>query len=201
MKKGKIKMKKVLLITAVSASAVLVIASVCLKHFSKKLLTGDSEKYLDMTYDELSALSDEELYEAVTDRIENKFRGYETLEEDFNSLSEPEKIVYSLNEMIMEIENGGLCQFFSNSSNMVAPFVSDYMEIVGAEKHKKLYDSFVSENNINLSDLSYFEDADIDDFAKINNSYPFDEFDEKFYETEPLEAYVTKYIRSHIGDF
>lgn len=194
-------MKKVLLITAVSASVVLVATSVCLKHFSKKLLNGDSKKYISMTTDELSALADEELYEAVTDRIENKFRGYETLEEDFNSLNEPEKIVYSLNEMIMEIENGGLCQFFSNSSNMVAPFVSDYMGIIGAEEHKKLYDSFVSENNINFSDLSYFEDADIDDFAKINNSYPFDEFDEKFYETEPLETYVTKYIRGHIVDF
>lgn len=102
---------------------------------------------------------------------------------------------------MMEIENGGLCQFFSNSSNMVAPFVSDYMGIVGAEGHKKLYDSFVSENNINLNDLSYFENADIDDFAEINKSYPFDEYDEKFYEAEPLETYITKYIRGHIGEF
>lgn len=72
MKKGKEDMmKKVFLIVFVVVIAVLIIGSVCLKHFPKKLLTGDTEKPLNLTADELAALSDEELYEAVTDRIEN----------------------------------------------------------------------------------------------------------------------------------
>ena len=158
-------------------------------------------RYLTMSIEELSALSDDELFEAVASRTESKVDNFEDLADGVNSLNNSQKIFHSLNWFEMEVNNGGLCQFFVNSSRIVAPLVSEYMGIIGAEEHKKLYDDFVDKNDIDLSELSYFNIAEVEDFEEKNQSYPFDEYDDKFYEMEPLETYLKKYIKEHLEDF
>ena len=175
--------------------------------FKKKLKrsikeTQENEKrYLTMTTDELSALSDDELFEAIVARTESKVDSFDEWEDGVNSLNPSQKIFYSVNWLEIEVNNGGLCQFFVNSSRMVAPFVSKYMAIIGAEDHQNLYDNFVKKNAIDLTDLSFFDVNEVEEFEEKVERYPFDEYDDAFYDMEPLETYLKKFGRAHLVDF
>lgn len=175
--------------------------------FSKELKKSIEEakeneaRYLAMTTDELSALSDDELFEAIVSRTEYKVEQFDEWEDGVNSLNPSQKVFYSVNWLEMEVNNGGLCQFFVNSSRMVAPSVSEYMGIIGADDHQRLYDSFVQRNEIDLSDLSFFDVDKAEEFEEKTQKYPFDEYDNAFYDMEPLETHLKKYIREHLEDF
>ncbi len=164
--------------------------------------TAENEKrYLEMNAEDLSVLSDDELFEAITARTDSKVDRYNECEGGVNSLNSSQKIFYSVNWLEMEVNNGGLCQFFVNSSRIVAPFVSAYMGIIGAVDHKKLFDDFISKHGIDLNDLSSFDIEEVAEFEEQNQRYPFDEYDDAFYDMEPLETFLTKFIRKNIKDF
>ena len=76
-----------------------------------------------------------------------------------------------------------------------------YMGIIGAVEHKKLYDDFISKYGIDLNDLSSFDIEEAAEFEEQNQRYPFDEYDDAFYDMEPLETYLKKFIRENIKDF
>lgn len=161
----------------------------------------NEKRYLAMTTDELSFLSDDELFEAVTLRTEGKVDSFDELEDGVNSLNHSQKIFYSVNWLEIEVNNGGLCQFFVNSSRMVAPFVSEYMGIIGATAHKALFDDFILKTGIDLNDLSSFDCDDAEEFEGQYQRYPFDEYDDAFYDMEPPEAFLKKFIRERLDDF
>lgn len=170
----------------------------------KKSIKEIKEKeklYLSMSHEDMAALSDDELFEAVFSRTEHKVDSFDELEDGVNSLNNSQKIYYSVNWLEMEVNNGGLCQFFVNSSRMVAPYVSDYMGIIGAIDHKELFDKFITDNNIDLYNLSSFAIEDIDEYEKQTEKYPFDDYDDAFYDMEPLEEHLKKFVREHLEDF
>lgn len=154
--------------------------------------------YLKASTEELLRLSDDELFTAVWARIENIISSKEDLLEGFLSLNEKQRIFYAVSYLEMEVNNGGLCQFFVNSSRMVAPIVSEYMGIIGATEHKNLYDTFVEKYQINTQDLSSFDCETVEEFKSQYERYPFDEYDNAFYELEPLQAYLTQFIKENI---
>ena len=165
----------------------------------QKLIESDIDdelNYINMTSKELSKLSDEELYCAVEDRINNKVEEYDEILDGINALSEVEKHCYVCQYFNMEVENGGLCQFFVNSSRDVAPFLSESLEAVGAPKHKKLFEDFIRENEIDINDLNSFIIYKEKDYEKQLKRYPYDDFDDKFYNLKSLEDIITKYIQS-----
>ena len=84
---------------------------------------------------------------------------------------------------------------------MVAPLVSEYMGIIGAAEHKKLYDDFVNKNGIDLTELSFCDVDKAEEFEEKTEKYPFDEYDDAFYDMEPLEIYLKNFIRENINDF
>lgn len=155
-------------------------------------------QYIRMSADELRSLPDEELFYAVMVRIEQKVDGYEDWEEGIQALNDCQKVFYAVSWLEVEVNNGGLCQFFVNSSRMVAPLVSDCMAILGADAHKELYDTFVANNKIDLNDLSSFDCEAVEDFTTQYERYPFDDYDNAFYGMEPLESFLTRYARKHI---
>ncbi|MBQ8433033.1 MAG: DUF4375 domain-containing protein [Clostridia bacterium] len=157
--------------------------------------------YLQMSTDELSLLSDEELFYAIMVRTEHKVDDVDEWEEGVNALNFYQKVFYSVNWLEIEVNNGGLCQFFVNSSRMVAPLVSEYMAIIGAIDHKTLYDAFVEKNEIDLRDLSSFDIDTVEEFEAQYERYPFADYDDAFYELEPLETYLTKYARENLANF
>lgn len=159
------------------------------------------ERALKYTTGELAGLSDTDLFWAALFRTERIVDGYDRMEDGVDALNPSQKIFYSVNRLEMEVVNGGLSQFFVNSSQMVAPLVSGYMAIIGSDDHKKLYDDFIRMNGIDLTDLSLFNTGDYDDFDEQCKAFPFDEYDEKYYELEPLETYLTRFVRAHVEDF
>lgn len=157
--------------------------------------------YIQMSPDELYQLSDDELLNAVWIRTESVVSSKDDLLEGFNSLNEEQRIFYAVNYLEMEVNNGGLCQFFVNSSRMVAPIVSEYMGIIDATEHKKLYDTFIEKHQINLFDLSSFDCETVETFQSQYERYPFDEYDDAFYELEPLQNYLIPFVKKHIKKF
>lgn len=156
--------------------------------------------YAAMTTEDLSALSDDELFSAAVSRLESHI-DYDQPEASFAALSNPQKVVYAVNCLEVEVNNGGLCQFFVNSSSIVAPYISDYLGILGADEHKLLFDSFIRKHGIDLSNLDSFKIRHIKDFEKQVQRYPFDEYDDAFYALSSLEEPIAAYIRSNISSF
>ncbi|MBR6558876.1 MAG: DUF4375 domain-containing protein [Clostridia bacterium] len=170
----------------------------------KKSIEESKEKeilYLSMSSEDMVSLSDDELFEAVLSRTEHKVDSFDEWEYGVNSLNNSQKIFYSINWLEAEVNNGGLCQFFVNSSRIVAPYVSEYMSIIGANNHKNLFDKFIADNNIDLYNLSSFDVDDADEYVKQTERYPFDDYDEAFYGMDPLEVYLKKFARDHLEDF
>lgn len=151
-----------------------------------------ASKYLQMTPEELSALNDEELREAIDSVLV-----YYIDKDDIERLNEVQLTVVTVVNLDMEVNNGGLCQFFVNSSADFAPYVSESLRLIGAEKIKKLFDQFVEESGIDLADLSSFKIEDASEFEEQNNRYPFDAFDEAYYEEEDLEVRLLEYVRKN----
>lgn len=133
----------------------------------------------------------QEKYEYLLDKAYNAT----IKDDDISQLDENEKVLYVLFTFNLEVQNGGLCQFFVNSSREYAPLVSGYLEVVGALEHKELYDNFVIDNKLDLTDLSSFEITDLSEFKEKNNEYPFDEFDDLFYDLKNLEDYLYTFIK------
>ena len=154
--------------------------------------------YLQMSTSELAQLSDDELFSAIWARTENIVSSKEDLLEGFLSLNEKQRIFYAVYYLEMEVYNGGLCQFFVNSSRMVAPIVSEYMSIIGATEHKNLYDTFIEKHQIDTQDLSSFDCETVEVFQSQYERYPFDEYDDAFCELEPLQTYLTQFVKENI---
>ena len=159
------------------------------------------EKYIKMSASELSQLSDEELFEAVWNRTENIVSSKDDFADGFNDLNDEQRIFYAVNYLEMEVNNGGLCQFFVNQSRMFAPIVSAYMGVIGATEHQKLYDTFIEKQHIDTNNLSSFDCDTIEDFQSQYKRYPFDEYDNAFYELEPLQNHLISFIKKHIEKF
>lgn len=154
-----------------------------------------------LTTEELAAIPDDDLLFVVIDRIESVIDDHEELSDGLAALSGPQKVVYAVNELEVEVNNGGLCQFFVNSSRAEAPYISDALAAIGAKEHKELFDGFVGKYKIDVNDLSSFAIRRVKDFEKQAKRYPFDEYDDKFYTLPSLQEPLTAYIREHLNEF
>ena len=174
-----------------------------LKQF-KEMINADMRKeaaYIAMNTEELSGLSDEELYAAAEARTVHKVEDCGEITDGIKTLSQAEKNFYVCQYYSMEVNNGGLCQFFVNSGRVVAPLLSECLKAVGAVKHQNLFDEFIMENKIDLNDLDSFVIDDAEEFETQAERYPFDEFDDQFSELPPLEDILAAYVRNHIQQF
>ena len=145
-------------------------------------------------------MDDDALFESAVERIDILV---ELNEEDAENapLTLPQRYCYALNLLELEVNNGGLCQFFVNSSRLAAPWVSDGLAAIGAKEHKELFDGFINKYNINVNDLSSFSIRRVRDFEKQAKRYPFDEYDDQFYTLPSLQEPLTAYIRQHLDEF
>ena len=136
----------------------------------------------------------QEKFNYLTDKAYN-----ETIkDDDISQLDDNEKVFFVLYIFNLEIQNGGLCQFFVNSSRAYATLISQYLEIIGALEHKVLYDDFVKENNLNLEDLSFFDMDDLSEYEEKANSYPFDSFDDAFCELTDIEELLEEFMNNKL---
>ena len=157
--------------------------------------------YLEMTKEDLKNLADADLFEAVLHRTESVVDQYLNWKDGVDALNPSQKIFYSVEWLVIEVDNGGIVQFFSNSSGMTAPFISEYLSLIGAYEHQKLYDDFILHHDIDVNDLSPFQLNDVSEFLKLYDKYDSDTFDHAWYELDSLERYLTQYLRELLADF
>lgn len=171
-------------------------ASKVAKEYQKR-----QEQYLKLPSEALKSLSDSELFEAVLTRTEKKVCSFDKLMDGLHSLSDPEQVFYVTSYYEAEVNNGGLCQFFVNSSREVAPLLSECLDKISASEHRKLFDDFILTNRITLNDLSSFVIQDIKEYESQTKRYPFDDFDNAFFTLTPIQEILPSYIRMHLTDF
>lgn len=166
----------------------------------KEMLQRNLE-YLSMAPAELAALPDAELFDAVYARTMAKVETYTDIAAGVNVLNGAEKAFYIAASFDMEVNNGGLCQFFVNSGREIAPQLADALSEIGAVRHRELFESFVEANAINIHDLSSFEVEDVHQYEAQAKRYPFADFDNAFSALPPVQELLMPYIREHISDF
>ena len=159
------------------------------------------QRYIRMSASELLELADEELMYAVWTRTAYAMIDIEDFAEAFGDLNEEQRLVYAVYHLDMEVNNGGLCQFFVNYSRITAPLLSEYLGAIGAVDHQELYDAFIERHQIDTSDLSSFDCETAQDFGAQYERYPFEEYDEAFGELKPLSQYLAPFIKEHIEKF
>lgn len=174
----------------------------------KKMMKAYEEKiaaYQSMSAEEFQALPDDELYDAAIARIEKVVDAFgdedEDIQKGLKTMPIVQRVVYTVDYLEREVNNGGLCQFFVNSSRNFAPYVSESLDAIIATMHKELFDDFIEDNHIDVHDLTSFIIYDVDEFEKQWERYPFDAFDEKFYEYGVFEDALLAYIKAHIDEF
>lgn len=152
-----------------------------------------AKQYRNMGKEGLLALNDDDFYDAIDCLCEDAVYDIQA-----PTLLEEQILVYSLNSFMREVNNGGLCQFFVNSSSECAPFISKALEAIGALELKNLFDKFIEENNIDVNDLSSFKISSFEEFAEQTKRYDFDSFDNQFYDDENFYQQMIDYSRKHI---
>lgn len=165
------------------------------------LFAVNNSRNIIMSSDQLCRLPDDRLMIAIMDRIDKRFDRWN--QSDYKNFSEVELAVYASANYNIEITNGGLCQYFVNSSRYTAPYLSDALKEIGALETEKDFTQFVLDNEIDLNDLSEFKINTDENFMQKHAMYPFEEFDNLYaenYTIENLDELIADYIREHITE-
>ncbi len=167
--------------------------------FAKML--EEQEKNKQLHGEELLTLSDEDLFEAVYFQNIDIAEAAEDEDNELEQFDGARRTVYILGTFDAEVQNGGLCQFFVNSSKTVAPYLCEALERVGANEHKTLFEGFVAKNNIDLFNLESFEAESTRQYQKQTKRFDFDSFDDKYYDLPTLQDKIVAYIKDNINEF
>ena len=84
---------------------------------------------------------------------------------------------------------------------MLATRLPECLREIGAGEHAKLFETFVADNGIDVNELSSFAVDSYEEYEARCESYPFDDFDDKFYELDAIPDLLTPYAREHISEF
>lgn len=152
-----------------------------------------AKKYFNMSADELKKLSNDELYDAVFSILY-----FSADNEEIDKYNSVQLTILTVMNFDAEVNNGGLCQFFVNSSRVYAPYVIDSFNTINAPKVSELFSKFVEENKIELNDLSSFLINSIKEYKAQTERYPFDDFDNCYYEIDHITELLIEYIRNNI---
>lgn len=157
-------------------------------HYMRK-----AKKFRAMGKEKLLALDDEVLYGAIACICDDAV--YDIKEAD---VTKEQKLFYSLTRFEAEVNNGGLCQFFVNSSGACAPYISEALDAIGAQRIKALYDAFIADNKIDVNDLSSFKINTVEEYEAQTQRFDYDSFDEAFYKDEEFHKRMIDYVRKNI---
>ncbi len=151
--------------------------------------------------EDLLTLSDDDLFETIFLQNLDIVQEAEDEEKELEQLTGARRTVYILSSFDAEIQNGGLCQFFVNSSRVVAPYVGEALKCVGADEHLNLFETFITANNIDVSNLESFKIFSKRGYMKQTKRFNFDSFDDQYYELPALEEKVVTFIKNNITEF
>ena len=165
------------------------------------LLDAEDRKWREMSADDLFALDDTDLVSAVISRVFGSFGSCEDEQDRIAMMNGDQRVIYTVYTYESEVNNGGLCQYLSNDSRFFAPMLCEALKTIGDTVHYAHFAAFVRDNAIDLSGLDSFGKDAIRRYEKLEKRYPFEPFDDAFYEMPSLEAPMAAYIRARIVSF
>ena len=166
-----------------------------------RLIEEEQDRCCNMSDEELLALSDEELLGVIWIRMERFSARFDTERRALDNMSAEQKNFYITYYYMLQVNDGGLCQYFANSSRDTALFLSDALEAVGAMEHRELFEDFLHHNKVATAALLSFKVDNSADFKKMERSYPFEEFNADFYALPPMQSAIAAYVRENVTVF
>ncbi len=145
-----------------------------------------------LTIQALMELEDVDFFEAIYDRV---------LAKEYRDMNEAERLFYLISMFDMEIQNGGLCQYFTNTEPEELRQLSDALHALGAAEHRALFEKFIADNRINLQKPKGFRVRSQLGYWMLLKKYPFDAFDDAYMQLQPLQDILTAYARTNIERF
>lgn len=149
----------------------------------------------------LLKLPDSQMYESVYLQNLDIVDSYADEETALSQTDPVRRTLFILSIYDMEIQCGGLCQFFVNSSRTLAPHILACLETVGATEHMQLFSGFVTDNAIDLFNLDSFRVPDVLEYAAQTKRYDFEKFNDRYTQLTPLQTYMVRYIRANPESF
>ncbi len=163
------------------------------------VITDRSEKlYVGMSSEELLELYNNERVFAVIMRIENIIDKCGDMNEALEQLNDTQRTVYAVYSYEAEVTNGGIMQFFTNSSRAVIPYVSKGLQEIGAAEHKKIFDILISRYEIDTEALATAEGDELDELLEEYGRYPLENFDASYLTIEPMQENIEEYVKANI---
>jgi len=160
------------------------------------------QSFLIMSKYELLNLKDEELLEAIQERlIALEEAADHNIEKLIDSFCIEKTYVYTNLCFLVEMNEGGLGRYLNNTSRFTSPYILDSLTAVKAKSIRNLLFNFTKEFKIDLNNTEAGFDKSI---TEAIFSYPYDEFDNEYFdflEQQDLEQLVVNYIREHIDCF
>ena len=150
-----------------------------------------AKKIREMGKENLLALEDEDFYEAMICLCDDAVYDIKAA-----GLTKEQILAYSLYMFEMEVNNGGLCQFFVNSSSDCAPFISEALEAIGATELRNSFEQFV--NDVDEKIASVDVSKQLKEYEAQTKRFDFDSFDERFYDNEDFHQQVIDYFRCNV---
>ncbi len=168
----------------------------------KLQLTDRTEKlYVSMSTEDLGVLSDNERVFAVLMRIEKIVDSYSGLNDALELLNDYQRYFYAVYSFDGEVNNGGIMQFFTNSSRATLPYVSDGLREMGAAEHQKVYDLLISRYEIDVDGLAAADEDELEEYLEEYGRYPLENFDASYYTLTPLQKNIEAYVKDNIQHF
>ena len=177
-------MKKLMLLLLL----IVLMMSGCVFSFNDDL-TNDATQ----NADEILTMEDNEMYDALITRF---------MDAEPKALNQKQLTVAALITFDAEMMNGGLCQFFANDYSGYAQYISDALGEVGAIEMQEHYSSFVTQNEIDVTQMDSFRIVSVQDYLTQHARFPYQSFDNTFseiYQKENLGGLLLAYVRLH-GD-
>ena len=103
---------------------------------------------------------------------------------DEQAFTEREQCCYSLMLLEQEIENGGVLQFFTNSSRRTAQNVGRAFQLIQCPEMYQGWEQLIRTNHIDPTNLSPFFCDTIQDYMQLAKAYDFSSFEELFYKNQ-----------------
>ncbi len=163
-------------------------------HSSIRQAKADRRRYLEMPAAELAGVPDDRLADAVFFRADHKVEQAADPARGIAALNAAQKVVYTIWLFDTETNNGGVCQFFQNSSRTVTPFVSDCLAGIGADEHKKLFDGLLERRpELKRTDAP-------GQWTETVPPAEIEAFDEALFALPPLSELLLLFIREHLQE-
>lgn len=166
------------------------------------------KKVPSFSLDEFKKIPENDRWKFLTELMDPYFmrNRYRTYQSDVLSFSEPLRTYFICDTLYTEVYNGGLIQFFTNSSGIFTPYVSEALNTIGAIKTNEIFNEALeviqrySESHATLSkNLTKVKRGEVFRFAEIFENQELvnalSDLDTAFYDcTEKIDELAVEFV-------